>query len=219
MEKSEPLPGGIPAAPEFPPNVQTPRDEAIVKAAFCVFSEKGFHGATMLEVASRARASKATLYDRFHNKEGLFYALLEWGSRQSMSHLQSIAEDCGRDPKQALIDYAVAVLDTLMRPEVMAMNRMVIADAGRRPEIARIFNRLTRERGQAMLRPLVERLKHAGYVAFDDPAEFGGSFVGLLRGDIYYRVLIGIQPPPPADEIDRLARNAVTRVLRAFAPR
>jgi AcrR family transcriptional regulator len=66
--------------PEWLPALTDPRDEEILGAAFCTFTELGFHGATMLEIAKRARASKTTLYERFRDKEGLFQALLEWGA-------------------------------------------------------------------------------------------------------------------------------------------
>ena len=42
-----------------PPQEASAREEEILQAAFDVFTEKGFHGATMLDVASRAYASKA----------------------------------------------------------------------------------------------------------------------------------------------------------------
>src|SRR6059058_875195 len=48
------------------------REEEILRAASDVFTEKVFHGATMLDVASRAHASKATLYARYPSKEALF---------------------------------------------------------------------------------------------------------------------------------------------------
>jgi AcrR family transcriptional regulator len=41
-----------------PPQEAPARDEEILRAAFDVFTEKGFHGATMLDVASRRRCSK-----------------------------------------------------------------------------------------------------------------------------------------------------------------
>ena len=59
------------------------RNEAILSAAFDIFQEKGLHGATMLEIAKLAKVSKETLYARFDSKEGLFYALLAWGSARS----------------------------------------------------------------------------------------------------------------------------------------
>lgn len=50
--------------------------ERVLEAALGVFSEKGFHVATMDEVAERAGVGKGTLYRYFANKETLFNELV-----------------------------------------------------------------------------------------------------------------------------------------------
>ncbi|HXP95491.1 MAG TPA: TetR/AcrR family transcriptional regulator [Telmatospirillum sp.] len=195
-----------------------PREEEILRAAFAEFTERGFHGATMLAVAGRARASKATLYGRFGNKEGLFQALLEWGCRQTMADLRSIVDDVGRDPREALADCAVRLLVSMSSPGALALLRIAIAEGGRQPEIGLIFSRLTREPIVALIRQLVERMMRAQIIVADDPSEFGRSFIGILRGDLFYQALLGTVPPPATEDLERLARQAVARLLRAFAP-
>ena len=86
------------------------------------------------------------------------------------------------------------------------------------PEIGRIYNSLTRDRIVEMIRTFRERLQQSGVVVVDDPAAFGESFIGLLRGDLFYLTLLGGVPPASPAEIERLARRAVSRLLRAFAP-
>ena len=56
------------------PNADRRRE--ILRVAFTVFAENGYSGATMLDIARRARASKETLYAWFQNKEKLFETLL-----------------------------------------------------------------------------------------------------------------------------------------------
>ena len=86
-----------------PPQEAPAREEEILQAAFDVFTEKGFHGARMLDVASRARASKATLYARYPSKEALFEALMAWSTRQGTDALDAIAADETLDPLTAFI--------------------------------------------------------------------------------------------------------------------
>jgi AcrR family transcriptional regulator len=50
--------------------------ERILNAALDVFSDKGFHLATVDEIAERAEVGKGTLYRYFANKEGLFNELV-----------------------------------------------------------------------------------------------------------------------------------------------
>jgi AcrR family transcriptional regulator len=48
------------------------RRQLLLEAAESVFAERGFAGATMAEIASRAGYSAANLYNVFENKEALF---------------------------------------------------------------------------------------------------------------------------------------------------
>jgi len=61
--------------------------ERVLEAALGVFSEKGFHVATMDEVAERAGVGKGTLYRHFANKETLFNELV----RQRLEELEGKA--------------------------------------------------------------------------------------------------------------------------------
>lgn len=51
--------------------------ERILAAAQEVFSQKGFHQATMDEIAERAEVGKGTLYRHFPSKESLFHQLVQ----------------------------------------------------------------------------------------------------------------------------------------------
>ncbi|MCL4511646.1 MAG: TetR/AcrR family transcriptional regulator [Bacteroidetes bacterium] len=53
------------------------RRKAIVEAAREVFSEKGYNGTTIDNVAARAEFAKATLYKFFKNKEDLYLSVVE----------------------------------------------------------------------------------------------------------------------------------------------
>src|SRR5918993_5421961 len=53
---------------------ERPRD--IIAAALSVFTEKGFAGARMEEIARRAGLSKGTLYLYFETKEDMFRAVV-----------------------------------------------------------------------------------------------------------------------------------------------
>lgn len=54
-----------------------PTKERILAAAQEVFSQKGFHQATMDEIADRADVGKGTLYRHFPSKESLFHQLVQ----------------------------------------------------------------------------------------------------------------------------------------------
>ncbi len=51
------------------------KSEKILKAAVCIFSEKGYHGTTMRDIATCAGCSLPMLYYYYENKEKLFYEI------------------------------------------------------------------------------------------------------------------------------------------------
>ncbi len=74
--------------------------EYLLAAAAEVFAERGFHGATLDEVAAVAGYTKGAVYSNFKSKDDLFVALLE--SRYE-SGMRSIREqlDAAAEPHQA----------------------------------------------------------------------------------------------------------------------
>jgi AcrR family transcriptional regulator len=64
----------IEEAPLLPPRQDA--KERILEAALEVFSQKGFHTATMDEIAEKAGVGKGTLYRHFETKKKLFAALV-----------------------------------------------------------------------------------------------------------------------------------------------
>jgi AcrR family transcriptional regulator len=81
--------------------------ERVLEAALGVFSEKGFHTATMDEVAVRAGVGKGTLYRYFANKETLFNELV----RQRLEELEKKARTIldGQDDVLTMITKYVRV--------------------------------------------------------------------------------------------------------------
>src|SRR6266536_2660256 len=74
-------------------------ESALLSAAGRVFAERGYHGATLEDIAAEASVSKGALYHHFSSKQGLFLALLERGLSAGLDDAEGlIAKDgFGRD--------------------------------------------------------------------------------------------------------------------------
>jgi len=64
--------------------------EQILDAAYTIFSNKGYHRATIDEIIDLADTGKGTVYNYFHNKEQLFYTLVKERSAPFELAIQSI---------------------------------------------------------------------------------------------------------------------------------
>ena len=63
--------------------------EFLLRAAQQVFADRGFHGASLDEVAAVAGFTKGAVYSNFKNKEDLFLALLESTAEHEMEALRT----------------------------------------------------------------------------------------------------------------------------------
>ncbi|MGE4239813.1 TetR/AcrR family transcriptional regulator [Ramlibacter sp.] len=102
-----PAPAALPAA-------NANRREDILVAAAQLFSEKGFEGATMRDIASAVNMLSGSLFYHFSSKEELFFAVYEAGITQMTRAVQSALEK-ETDPWKRLEAAAVAHLQTLLK--------------------------------------------------------------------------------------------------------
>jgi AcrR family transcriptional regulator/predicted DNA-binding transcriptional regulator AlpA len=74
------------------------RASSILDAAFNVFSQKGYHNATVDDIAREAEVSKGTCYQYFSGKEEIFIATME----RTLKTLLAEAEAAGAQARDAL---------------------------------------------------------------------------------------------------------------------
>jgi AcrR family transcriptional regulator len=78
----------------------------LLEAAARVFAERGFHGASLDQVAAAAGFTKGAVYSNFKNKEDLFLALLEANQQREMDALHATIDASDVPPEARLSDFA-----------------------------------------------------------------------------------------------------------------
>lgn len=204
--------------PDWLPPLSDPRNVAILGAAYNIFAAKGFRRATMLDIATAARASKETLYSRFGSKEKLFEALLAWGSSGRKFSVAALADAPVERAEDALCEAAIELLTLFYRPETLALDRMRVAEGLAHPELGRITEEIAVRPVRDALAAFFGRLVRAGVVPMSEAHAAAESYVDILLGILHERVLMGIEPPPDAARIREIAARATRVALRAFAP-
>jgi AcrR family transcriptional regulator len=68
-------------------NLKKDKENRIVTAAAIVFSQRGYAGASVAEIALQAGIGKGTVYEYFNSKEDLFFAVFEWYLYQTSNGL------------------------------------------------------------------------------------------------------------------------------------
>lgn len=209
MRKKE-LPSPLDALP--------PRRQAILHAAFSVLMERGYAGASTIEIATRAKVSKRELYAEFGNKAGILRALIAATAARMQTPLET-ADVADREGLiAALTRYGVAALEALTNPAVIAINRLAVAEAGQSSDIGKILEDAGREPNRRALLDLFAKAQAGRLLGPGDPNAMGGQFFSLLLGDLMLRLMLGVIPAPTSKEIARRSKAATEAVLALNAP-
>jgi TetR/AcrR family transcriptional repressor of mexJK operon len=192
----------------------TAKAESILEAARRTFLANGFGAVSMDAIAREAAASKATLYAYFSSKEELFGAVV---ARESERYAQafSAGELDPSDVATSLNAIAERFLRLLLSPDVIAMNRIIIAEVTRFPGLAEVFWRAGPERVRVQLETFLRRAGEEGTLDIVDPRLAAGQFASLVRGEIHLQRLLGLGRSDDK-AVSAAAQSAVATFLRAF---
>ncbi|HLI73355.1 MAG TPA: TetR/AcrR family transcriptional regulator [Acidimicrobiales bacterium] len=187
--------------------------EYLLQAAEQVFATRGFHGASLDEVAAVAGFTKGAVYSNFKNKEDLFLALMEFHAEQQMDALRS-----------ALAESEVTGDDDLGR--FAALIRSQFSDWGtwgRLSEEFRLYAMRNDEARAALARKEqqdidaiaqlieAERKRH-GYDIDEPPVHLARIVVALTSG------LFGMRLIDPDAVDDALVETTLSFIARAMTP-
>jgi AcrR family transcriptional regulator len=192
--------------------------EAILAAARAVFLEHGFAGASMDTITRRAGVSKATVYAHFPSKLELFGAIVRDRCRATVGAAAEAAIAGGAAPREALIAFGRQLIGFLTDPETLALYRVVLAEAGRVPELGRAVYAAGPDRGAGELAAFFAAESAAGRLRVGDPRLAAEQFCGMLLGHFHLRRLLAVEAGrPPAAAIDRAVKQAVDVFLGGVA--
>ena len=192
------------------------RREEILEVALSVLAERGYRGASMLEIARRAQASKETLYAWFGDKRGLFEELVRWQAERVDAVIAPNLEREGEDPSKVLRGFALELQRLLLGERAVVINRAAISEATSDPTFARIL--ATQGRGSVVpkLVRYLEGQRERGRLEFAEVGTAIDTIIGLAIGDQQVRRLLGVLAMPELEQMEARAERAVRSFLRLF---
>lgn len=187
--------------------------DALLDVAREVFLERGYPGASMDDVARRARISKSSLYREHASKKSLYAAVVHrWAEagrdamRPSLERLRGSG-----DLRQRLIALAETMRAGILSQPVLEMRRLVTAEAPTHPEVAREYleeswNANIRNLGRA-LREIADR----GELRLADEDAAAAQLTWLIIGSSLNARLLGTEVE------DARVESAVDLFLAGYA--
>jgi len=177
----QPAPETAPPASAKPdPNRHDSKEAVVLAAARELFLELGYEGTSMDLVARRARASKTTLYSRFPSKEALFAAIISAACREG--GFSFTPEEFDPLPLEAaLCEIGQRFLTLVWSPEAARMEQILLAEAGRFPEVTRTYLAEGVERVRGGVAAYLAHTNRRGLTALPDPAFAAEMFLTTLK--------------------------------------
>lgn len=136
--------------------------EAILAAALDIFLERGFAATRMADVAARAGLGKGTLYLHFADKAALFEGVLQAAVGAPLAGFAGAAPASDEPVREVLRRLLGPVLREMETSRRAAVIRLVLAEAGRFPEVAAMYRRIVITPGLAAIRALAARAAARG---------------------------------------------------------
>jgi AcrR family transcriptional regulator len=193
-----------------------PDDETrgvIYEAARHEFAASGYAATSMETVARRAGVSTKTLYRLIPNKASLFEGMVSDRLDRFLSVVNLHAAD-HTDIEQALFAALMACADLALDEEVIAVQRMVLQEAGKFCGIAGTFYKNAIERTAMALADWLRVQQARGLIALDDVDEAAGMLLGMVTSAPRRAAMFGGVPLPSRPQIEARVRNCVALFLR-----
>lgn len=194
------------------------KQQQILEAATALFLEKGYDLTTMDDVANRAGVSKATVYKHVADKERLYAEVVEATIDQIAIAMHLVADTLAADaePAEALALLARKLLQALLRPQMLQLRRMVIAQADRFPAVGRAWYERGFGRVIETLAAGFERMAQRSGLVLPDPVLAAHHFAGLLLWIPLNRAMFTGEHRSSKAELERYADAAVAAFLAAY---
>jgi AcrR family transcriptional regulator len=192
------------------------RRRAILEVAREIFLKEGYAAASMSAIAERLGGSKGTLYNYFRSKEELFGAFMADACQSQadalFDHLPAVEDDL----RGALIELGNAYIHFLLSDEVVAIHRLVVAEAGRFPELGWIFFETGPHKGELRLGEYLSGLMRQGHLRTCDPIGAARRLKDLFLSDLHSRRMWGVDRSPSSPDARAIVAEGVDIFLAAY---
>jgi AcrR family transcriptional regulator len=185
----------------------------ILEAARQAFAASGFAATSIENVARRAGVSTKTLYRLVPDKKALFEATVTDRLDRFVSTVSLRACE-GGDIEAALPDALLTCADLVLDPEVIALQRLILADSDKFPDIAETFYNKAMLRSVAALAEWLLVQQKRGLIVLDEVEAAAGMLLGMLVFQPQRDVMFGHKPPPKRSELERRAETCSALFLR-----
>lgn len=198
------------------------RDRRLIDVATALFLERGFDATSIDAVAAAARVSKLTLYSQYHDKRGLFGAVLRQEIERWLAPLATAAEmpvsnRSGLSIEKSLVDLGRKLQAVSGEAGAWSVGRILAAQAGNFPELASLANEEGWLKAVVTTAQLFDRLAAKGLLEIADGKIVAEAFLHIVLGHNMRCAMYGIPIDPKGQ--DKRLRLSIRMLLTGLLPK
>ena len=133
------------------------RPAEILAAALACFKERGFTATRLDDVAAKAGVTKGTIYLYYPSKEELFKAVVRSELVPNIERMEAAVQDTPVSAAMMLEQLCMFWGQHIVPSPISVIPKLVIAEAGNFPELARFYLEVAVHRGIALIAALLYR--------------------------------------------------------------
>ncbi|QEO16713.1 TetR/AcrR family transcriptional regulator [Acetobacter vaccinii] len=188
-------------------------DQYLLEIAAGLFSQHGYAGTSIDQIARKASASKQTLYRRYPSKEALFIAVI---MNLTRCLRQAMEETTLHDPLEELRYISRLLLELTLSPQSLGTYRILIADGHRHPSLLRQAITSIGEPFHRAFLKLLTAAEARGQIAPGNADDTTAHLLtGMITGWPLEDSLFGLSPLKTKQEQDDFFDRAWSFFLRA----
>jgi AcrR family transcriptional regulator len=194
------------------------RPAEIMAAALECFRERGFAATRLEDVAARAGVTKGTIYLYYPSKEDLFKAVVRGEVAQHLARVEALLAE--PIPAPVLLKRLLATWEAVVASPVSVIPKLVIAEAGNFPELARFYLDTVAHRGINLVATILRRGIEEGAFRPVDVDHVVFCVIGPLLFTALWKHSLGPHDDRPLDApaVLRAHLDLLLHGLRAESP-
>jgi AcrR family transcriptional regulator len=194
------------------------RPGQILEAAFAEFSEKGYAGARVVDVARRVGVTKGTVYFYFPTKADLFKAVVRSHLNPIRQRIESMSMEDPKESASALLSRQIRVGydEFILNPQAIEFLRFLVVEGSRVPEIVDFYVSDLVGHGYESIRQVLKRGAETGEFRPDVLKRFG-EFPDMILSPMRHMAMMQLVVGDRANiDIDRYIKAHIDLVLNGL---
>lgn len=192
------------------------RREAILTVATRYFLEHGYSATTMSAIAATLGGSKGTLWSYFPSKEELFTAVIDQATTSFRMQLSETLNPQG-EIGPTLRNFCRRLVEKIASPDAIALHRLVVAEAGRFPEVGQIFYERAPRLTIALLADFLAGAMARGQLREAPSSDAAHFLMHMCMSRCQQQLLLGLIDTVSPAQAEAEVERALDLFMRAYA--